>query len=143
MAAEPTQSRRSMRWIGVATALMCALAGGAVWCVLQIYLRFDLIGLAILIGIVIAKVLRAHGFARSIAGALTAAIATALAVAYAGYLLAAVQVASFLGIPLGSTLTKIGAEMAFAVTKADASAFHIGTVVLAIALSAWMVWRKP
>lgn len=142
MEAESAHKRGGMRVIGIVTALMIALAGGAVWCLLQLYLRFDLILLAILIGVLIAWVLRVHGFAHSASGALIAALCTAVTCLYAGYLLAAAKVASFLGLPMRSTLIAIGPDMAAAVTWADLSAFHIGTVLLAVLLSAWRVWRR-
>jgi hypothetical protein len=121
---------------------MTALAGGAVWCVLQLYLRFDLIIFSVMIGMLIAWILRGHGFANSASGALIAAVCTAVTCLYAGYLLAAAKVASFLGMPMRSTLIAIGPDMAAAVAWADLSAFHIGTVVLAVLLSAWRVWRR-
>ena len=131
------------RFIGIATALMCALAAGAVWSVLQIYLRLELVVLALPSAALIAWALRNHGFARTPGGALLAALITAIACAYASYLLAAARVASFLGIPMRATLTTIGAEMAAAVAWANMTVFHVGTLMLAVALSAWLVWRKP
>ncbi len=128
--------------IGVATALMVALAAGAVWCVLQLYVRVDLIGVSLLVGLIIAVVVRRQGFGRSLAGVLIAAFSTAVACAYASYLLAAAKVASYLGIPMRSALTSIGPDMAGAVAWADMSGFHIGTLILAIVVSAWLVWRK-
>ena len=128
--------------IGVATALMCALAAGAVWCVLQLYLRFDLIGFALAVGVFIAWILRRQGFGHSVGGALVAAASTTVACIYAGYLLAAAKVASFLGIPMRATLTTMGPDMAAAVAWADLTGFHIGTLILAVVLSAWLVWRK-
>ncbi len=129
--------------IGVATALMVALAAGAVWCVLQLYARIDLIGVSLLVGLIIAVVVRRQGFGQSLAGVLIAAFSTAVACAYASYLLAAAKVASYLGIPMRSALTSIGPDMAGAVAWADMSGFHIGTLILAIVVSAWLVWRKP
>jgi hypothetical protein len=135
--------RSTSRWIiGTATALMTALAAGAVWCVLQLYVRFDLIGLSLAVAALIAWVLRGQGFGRSLSGSLIAAICTILACVYAGYLLAAAKVASFLGIPMRATLTTIGPDMAGAVALADLTVYHIGIVLLAVVLSAWLVWRK-
>ena len=45
MSAERPGRSVSTYVIGIATALMVALAAGAVWCVLQLYLRYDLIGI--------------------------------------------------------------------------------------------------
>ena len=86
---------------------MVALAAGAVWCVLQLHARVDLIGLSLLIGLIVAVVVRRQGFAQSGMGVLMAMFSTALACAYASYLLAAAKVASYLGIPLRSALTSI------------------------------------
>ena len=142
MVAELSGKRSLNRIIGIATALMCSLAAGAVWCVLQLYSRIDLIGLSLVVGAMIAWILRRQGYAHSVGGALLAAGCTAIACAYAGYLLAAAKVASFLGIPMRSTLTTIGPDMAGAIAWADLTPFHIGTLVLAVVLSAWMVWRR-
>lgn len=142
MSAERTSNRTLNQIVGVATALMCSLAAGAVWCVMQLYSRIDLIGLSLLVGAMIAWILRRQGFGRSLSGALLAAACTAIACVYAGYLLAAAKVASFLGIPMRSTLTTIGPDMAGAVAWADLTPIHMATLVLAVVLSAWMVWRK-
>ncbi|MEZ5460694.1 hypothetical protein [Dokdonella sp.] len=142
MSAELSGKQTLNRIVGIATALMCALAAGAVWCVLQLYSRMDLIGLSLLIGAMIAWILRRQGFGKTLGGALLAAVCTALACVYAGYLLAAAKVASFLGIPMRATLTTIGPDLAGAVAWADLTPIHIGTLILAVVLSAWMVWRK-
>jgi hypothetical protein len=142
MSADPAHKSFSTQLIAAATALMVAMAAGAVWCVLQLYLRYDLIGVALVIAAIIAWVLRRQGFGRTLSGALMAAISTAVACLYASYLLAAATVASFLGESMRSTLLKIGPGMAKAVAWAGMSGFHIGTMVLAVLLSAWLVWRK-
>ncbi len=142
MSVEHTSKRTLNRIVGIATVLMCALAAGAVWCVLQLYSRIDLIGLSLLVGAMIAWILRRQGFAHTLSGAFLAATCTAIACVYAGYLLAAAKVASFLGIPMRSTLTTIGPDMAGAVAWADLTPIHIGTLLLAVVLSAWLVWRR-
>ena len=129
------------RTIGVATALMCALAGGALWCVLALYLRIDSGVILLLIAALIAWVLRRHGFANSWAGVAIAIGSTLVAFAYSSYLLAAAKVASYLGLPLRSTLLAIGPEMAGAVARADFTAWQGANLALACALAAWLVWR--
>lgn len=138
---EPARRTLAARVIGIATALMCALAAGAVWCVAALYLRIDMIFIALVIAVLIAWVLRANGFSRTRSGALVAALSTLLAFVYSAYLLAAAKVASFLGLPLRSTLVSIGPDMAAAVAWADLTMWHAGSVLLAMALSAWLVWR--
>ncbi len=130
------------RLIGVATALMCALAAGAVWCVLALQMRADLIVLVIPLAFLIAWILRTHGFARSRSGAALAAACMLLAFAYSAYLLAAAKVAAYLGLPLRSSLLMIGPEMAAAVAWADLTGWHVAAVAVAIALAAWLVWRR-
>jgi hypothetical protein len=142
MSAEVNAKPSANLFLGIATALMCALAAGAVWCVVQLYLRFDLIGFAFAVAAFIAWVLRRQGFGRRLSGALIAAFSTIVACVYAGYLLAAARVASFLGIPMRETLLTMGRDMATAVAWANLSGFHIATLVLAVILSAWLVWRK-
>ncbi len=143
MVVDPQKLSISARLIGVATVLMVALAAGAVWCVLQLYARVDLIGVSLMVGLIIAVVVRRQGFARTFSGVLIAMLGTAVASVYASYLLAAAKVASYLGIPMRSALISIGPDMAGAVAWADMTGFHIGTLILAIVLSAWLVWRKP
>lgn len=142
MSAEPQRKSLSTYVIGIATALMVALAAGAVWCVLQLYLRVNLIGVALVVAVVIAWTLRRQGFGQSASGAVIAAISTAIACAYASYLLSAAQVASFVGESMRSTLLKIGPALATDVAWASMGVFQIGTLLLAIVLSAWLVWRK-
>lgn len=129
------------RALGVATALMCALAGGAVWCVLALYLRLDSGLFLLMIAALLAWVLRRHGFAHSLAGVAIAVACTLAAFAYTAYLLAAAKVASFLGLPLRSTLLAIGPDMASAVARADFTAWQAANLVLACLLAAWLVWR--
>ena len=138
-AANPTTMSRL---IGVATALMCALASGAVWCVLALQLRADLIVLVIPVAVLIAWVLRTHGFARSGFGAALAAACVVLCFVYSAYLLAAAKVAAYLGLPLRSSLLMIGPEMAAAVAWADLTPWHVATVVVASVLAAWLVVRR-
>lgn len=129
------------RALGVATALMCALAGGAVWCVLALYLRLDSGVFLLLIAALLAWVLRRHGMAHSWTGVAIAIACTLVAFAYSAYLLAAAKVASFLGLPLRSTLLAIGPEMAGAVARADFTAWQAANLALACVLAAWLVWR--
>ena len=139
IAATPTTMSRV---IGIATALMCALAAGAVWCVLALFAQADLILLALPIAALLAWVLRTHGFARTVSGAALAVFFTMLAFAYSAYLLAAAKVASMLGLPLQSSVRMIGPEMASAVAWADLTATHGAIVLVAILLGAWLVWLK-
>lgn len=103
---------RRARWIGVATALMCALAGGAIWCLVALYARRDLIPLSLPIAAVVVWALRAHGFAGRLGGAAIAVSCVALACAYSLYLQATAQVASLLGLPMRDALVQMEPRMA-------------------------------
>lgn len=129
------------RIVGIVTAFMCALAGGAVWCLLALYTRIDFDAFLLVIAALIAWVLRSHGFARSWSGVAIAIAGTALAFAYTAYLLAAAKVATYLGLSLRSTLISIGPEMAAAIARADLTAWHAGVLLLSCLLATWIVWR--
>jgi hypothetical protein len=130
------------RWFGFATALMSALAGGAVWSVLVLRTGYELTPLAFVIGLVIAVVLRANGYARTRLGAFLAALFTALACVYAQCLLAVGDVAQAMGFSLRDTLLRIGADFALAVVRGRISPWQTASYVLAMALAAWLVWRR-
>ena len=127
---------RRTHWIGIATALMTALAGGAVWCLIALYARRDLIALALPIAGLIAWALRAHGYAGRWSGAAVAAICVALASAYSLYLQASAQVASVLGLPLREALLQIGPRMAFDIMRANLDAVGAATLLAAVLVGA-------
>ncbi|HVV98252.1 MAG TPA: hypothetical protein VHC92_14010 [Rhodanobacteraceae bacterium] len=127
---------RRTHWIGIATALMTALAGGAVWCLIALYARRDLIALALPIAGLIVWALRAHGYAGRWSGAAVAAICVALASAYSLYLQASAQVASVLGLPLREALLQIGPRMAFDIMRANLDAVGAATLLAAVLVGA-------
>ena len=132
-ATAPRDSRgRRANWIGVATALMSALAGGAIWCLVALYSRHDLIALSLPIAGVIVWALRANGFAGRWSGALLAAFCVALASAYSLYLQATAQVASMLGLPMRAALLQMGPRMAIDIAWANLD--MAGAFIIAIAL---------
>ncbi|HVT33143.1 MAG TPA: hypothetical protein VHE32_10875 [Rhodanobacteraceae bacterium] len=132
MAAAP----RRTHWIGIATALMTALAGGAVWCLIALYARRDLVALALPIAGLIVWALRAHGYAGRWSGAIFAAASIALASAYSLYLQASAQVASMLGLPLREALRQIEPRMAFDIMWANLDAVGVATLLAAILVGA-------
>jgi hypothetical protein len=136
-ATAPRDSRgRRASWIGVATALMSALAGGAIWCLVALYSRHDLIALSLPIAGVIVWALRANGFAGRWSGALLAAVCVALACAYSLYLQATAQVASLLGLPLRAALTQMEPRMAIDIAWSSLDAAGAFVIVIAIAVAA-------
>ena len=130
-------------WLGFATAMMSALAGGAVWCVLVLRTGYELTWFALVCAIIIAWALRSNGFAGSRAGAALAALCTALACIYAQCLLAVGDVAQAMGFSLRETLYRIGVDFVVAVASGRISALQTAISVVAMALSAWLVLRQP
>ena len=133
---KPDAPQRRARWIGVATALMCALAGGAVWCLVALYARRDLMPLALPIAAVVVWALRSHGFAGRWSGAAIAAVCVALASAYSLYLQATAQVASLLGLPMRDALVQMGPGMAIDIAwrNLDVAGWAIIGVALGVAI---------
>ncbi|HJT97544.1 MAG TPA: hypothetical protein VJ696_04445 [Rhodanobacteraceae bacterium] len=140
------ETRRRAHWIGIATAIMCALAGGAIWCLLALYTRHDLIALAIPIAGVIVWTLRAHEYGGSWQGAVIAAVCVAISCTYSLCLQASAQVASLLGLSLSSVLLRIDVRMALDIAIANVdrpnALLMIVALVIAVAGTAWPAQRR-
>ncbi|MEP7044350.1 MAG: hypothetical protein ABI843_14900 [Dokdonella sp.] len=124
------------RPFGIATALMCALAGGAIWCLLSLYSRGDLAAFAFVVALCVVWQLRSNGYAGRWSGALIAAFCVALAAAYSFYLQAVAQVASMLGLPMRMALLQIDPSMAVDIARANLRGWSSALVLLAIAAAA-------
>ncbi|MGA8277958.1 MAG: hypothetical protein WB784_07160 [Rhodanobacteraceae bacterium] len=142
MRADNQSGSRRAHLLGIVTALMCALAAGALWCVLALYSGRDLAVLALPSAAVIGWSLRSRRRSRAL-DTMVAAICTAIACAYAQYLLAAAKVAALLGLPMRKTLFDIGAGLAGDVAWASIDAADWLIFALALFLAAWLVWRRP
>lgn len=129
------------RAIGIATALMSALAGGAVWCLLSLYSRGELAGFAFVVAVVVAWALRAHGFAGSWLGGLLAAACVLLAAVYASCLQAVAQIASLLGLSMRATLIQMEPSMAIAIARANLSGWNAAIIAAAVALGIVLMLR--
>lgn len=136
-----TRNTRRARIIGIATALMCALAGGAVWCLLSLYSRSDLAAFAFVIAALVAWTLRSHGHAGRWSGALVGACCVLLAAVYAFYLQAVAGIASMLGLPMRAALHQMGPAMGLDVARANLDGWSIALVVAATVLAIWLVLR--
>jgi hypothetical protein len=130
--------------IGVATALMCALAGGAIWCLLSIYSGNTLAAFAFVVALVVVWTLRMHGYALRWRGALLAAFCVALASWYAFYLQAVVRIAALLGIPIRAALVKMDPSMALDIAWASMRGWNLAIIACAAACALFgIMWRKP
>jgi hypothetical protein len=136
-----TGSKRRARIAGIATALMCALAGGAVWCLLSLYSRSDLTTFAFVIAAAVAWTLRSHGYAGHWSGALIAACSVLLASVYAFFLQAVAGIASMLGLPMRAALRQMGPAMGLDVARANLDGWNITIVAAATIMAIWLVLR--
>ena len=130
------------RWVGGATALMSALAAGAVWSVLVLRTGNNLTFFAFIVAVGIAWLLRVNGLAGTALGATLAVTCTALACVYAQCLLAVGDVAQAMGFSLRDTIVRIGADFVLAVVKGRISPWQSGSYLLAMIASGWLVWRQ-
>ena len=124
------------RRFGIAIALMCALAGGAIWCLLSLYSRGDLAAFAFVVALCIVWQLRGNGYGGRWSGALIAAFCVALAAAYSFYLQAVAQVASMLGLPMRTALVQIDPAMAIDIARANLRGGSGVLVLAAVAAAA-------
>ncbi|MFI4970048.1 MAG: hypothetical protein ACHP7D_07560 [Lysobacterales bacterium] len=141
MQRETTTNARRPRAIGIATALMCALAGGAVWCLASLYSRGDLAGFAFLVAILIAWALRTHGYAGRWSGACIAAACVLLAAVYSFCLQAVAQIASLLGLSMRATLAQMDPGMALDIAWANLRGWNLVVVAAAALLSVGLMMR--
>lgn len=133
---------QSPRLFGLVIALMCALAGGAIWCLLSLYSRGDLAFFAFAVAAVVVWQLRGNGYAGRWSGALAAAFCVALAAAYSFYLQAVAQVAALLGLPMRAALVQIDPMMAVDMAAANLRGWSGIVVLLAIAAAAISTLRR-
>jgi len=132
----PDSASAPPRRFGIAIALMCALAGGAIWCLLSLYSRGDLAAFAFAVALCIVWQLRGNGYGGRWSGALIAAFCVALAAAYSFYLQAVAQVASMLGLPMRAALVQIDPAMAIDIARANLRGGSGVMVLAAVAAAA-------
>ncbi|UXI67471.1 hypothetical protein [Tahibacter amnicola] len=97
------------------TAVMTALAAGAAWSAAALWTGRELGFVAVLVGLLVGGLLRSTGLGHRLVTALFAVVLTLAASLYACALLATASVAMVLGLPLQTTMSNIGLEMALAV----------------------------
>ena len=135
----PPVSNRPRR-IGIATAFMCALAGGALWCLLSLRVAGNLAPFAFVVALAVVWTLRAHGYGGTRTGRLTAPLFVAFAAVYAFYLQAVARVAGMLGVSIREAFTKMQGGFALDIARAHldlASAAIVGAAVIAAVLAMW------
>ncbi|MCK9537765.1 hypothetical protein [Dokdonella sp.] len=123
------------RAAGIATTLMAALAGGAVWCLFAIHAHQSLAAFGFVIALVSVGILRANGQAGRGAAALVAFLCVALAALYSFSLQAVAQMSSLFDLPMGQTLRQMGVGMAVDIALAHLRGWNL-LLVLAAAVAA-------
>ncbi|MBX3700034.1 MAG: hypothetical protein KF903_03430 [Dokdonella sp.] len=136
-----TQSPAPRR-IGIATAGMCALAGGALWGLLALHAVGDLAPFAFVVAAVVAWTLRAHGYGGRPLGIVLAPVLVALAATYAYYLQAAARIAAMLGLPLREALFRMQASFALDIVRVNLSPTSVVTVALALVAAIAIMWPR-
>ena len=116
--AKPRSTSAGNHALGIATALMCALAAGAVWCLLSLYSRGPLAPFAFIVAALIAWVLRKHGYAQRPVGA-----------------------ASLLGLPMRDAFRQIDPAMAFDIARANLWGWSGVVIACAAVGAAWLMLR--
>ncbi len=139
--ATPPGSKRA-HVLGIATALMCALAGGAVWCLLSLYARNELAGFAFVVALLVTWALRTHGFGGHWFGAMLAAGCVVFGAIYAFYLQAVAQIAGLLGLSMRSTLLKMEPAMALDIARGNLTGANGWIVAAAMVLAAALMLRR-
>ncbi|MCQ4164505.1 hypothetical protein [Tahibacter harae] len=131
--------------LGLATALMVALAGAAVWALAALWRNGDLCLLALPLGVLIGRVLQRHCGAWRGVGAVFAVVFSLAGSAYALGLIASARVAMLMGMRLSDTLGRIGADMALAVAWARLDRLEVASLIAAALLAGGVAfWRsKP
>ncbi|MEO7324787.1 MAG: hypothetical protein ABIW82_08160 [Dokdonella sp.] len=128
------------RAIGIATALMCALAGGAIWCMLSLYSRRDLAAFAFVVALFVVWSLRAHGYAARRSGTVIAIFCVALAALYSFYLQAVAQIASMLGLPMRVALLRMEPAMALDIAWTNLRGWNLLMIAIAIVCAGAGMW---
>jgi hypothetical protein len=130
----PEPRRPRLNWLGLATALMVALAGGAVWALIALWHESELCFLALPLSAFIGVLLRRPGPGVNAIGGLLALLFSTLACAYALGLIATAQVSLLLGQRLTDTLHRIGTDMALSVAWARLDTFDLACLAAALLL---------
>lgn len=124
-----------------ATAVLTGLAAGALCCLLALMIKQDPVWLMLPIALVIGAFMRWQHF-NGARGALAAAGATLICVAYAEYIYAAVRMADMLGFPLRDTLFKLDWQLALQIARAQLGPWQAAVCASAQVLAGVIAARR-
>jgi len=121
---------------------MCALAGGALWCLLSLRATGDLAPFAFVVAGAVVWALRAHGYGGRWTGIVLAPLLVALAAVYAFYLQAVARVAGMLGVSIRDAFTKMQGGFVLDIARANLGLASAAIVCAAIAVAALAMWPR-
>ncbi len=129
--------------LSILSAAMIGLAAGAVWMVLSVYTRSELIWLIAPLGVVIGWSVAAGVAGSRWSAAILSALATILAVVYVRMLLAAMQIAGLLGLSFGYALKQAGIGMLWSMAEMSFSSTLLLMLLAGVMLSVLAcLWQK-
>ncbi|KRE91002.1 hypothetical protein ASG87_02185 [Frateuria sp. Soil773] len=125
------------------SAAMLGLAAGAVWMLPTLFLQRPLPWLAVPAGWLLALAVRNWVRSPGAGAAVLAALATLLAAAYLGVLLAAARVAGAMGLGLVDAMRQAGPGMLLQLARMALSPAAAGWSVAGALVAAFTAWRRP
>lgn len=125
------------------SAAMLGLAAGAVWMLPTLFLQHSLPWLAVPAGWLLGLAVRNWVRPAGAIAALLAALATLLAAAYLGVLVAAARVAGAMGLGLVDALREAGPGMLFQLAQMALSPAATGWFLAGALVAAITAWRQP
>ncbi len=129
--------------LAICAALLAAAALGALWSLLALAAGNHAAWMAPLAALLLAALLRYNNHPPGPRRALVCALLVLLTSAHANYLIAAGFIAGQMGLELPDAIRVIGLDMAWAVTRAHASAADLASYAVALLLALALGWRMP
>lgn len=136
-----------MHWInevlGVLAALLAATALGALWSIAGLGGAAPAAWMAPAVAVALAAVLRFNGHPPGALRSLWCVVLLALTAAHANYLMSAGFIAGQMGLDLVDAIRMIGADMAFAVSRARLGGTDYLAYGMALMLALLLGYRQP
>lgn len=130
------------RLAGAATALMCALAGGAAWAALAIHLRHELPAFIFAIALVAAWAVRSGCSHPGAVEAIVAASCVALAALYAAGLQAMAATGAMFELSAFEAMRRMDAAMILDLALLRLRGWELAIDLAAMLLAAWWASRR-
>ncbi|QBB71611.1 hypothetical protein ELE36_15295 [Pseudolysobacter antarcticus] len=138
-----SSATRPSNWLlAIFTAVMMALALGAMWAMIALLLRHGRYTLAVPIGIAIAQTLRAQNIRHSPLAVVLAVVLTVLASIYAQALFAIGDLAQMIGLTFKDAFVRFDPGFALMLARGRIDRITVIWTALAALLAAFWVWRR-